>query len=70
MAQLTGKDLQGCDNLVLCPDGDRKVLYSSLNIQRAQNDNVSLSQCSVRQLNKLQESVAMAMLGKQGRNQC
>lgn len=70
MAQLTGKNLQGCGNLIMCPDAQRKVLYAHFNIQRTQNGNVILSWCSVRQLNTVQESVAMDKLGKQDRNQC
>lgn len=70
MAQLTGKNLQGCGNLILCPDAERKVLYAHFNIQRAQNGNVILSQRSMRQLKKVQESVAVDVLGKQDRNQC
>lgn len=70
MAQLTGKDLQGCGNLIVCPDGEGKVLHAPVNMQRAQNGHMSLSQCSVRQLNELQESVAMDMLGEQDRKQC
>lgn len=70
VAQLTGRNLQGWGNLIMCPDAERKVLYAHFNIQRTQNGNVILSLCSLKQLNKVQESVATDLLGKQNRNQC
>lgn len=34
VAQLTGKNLQGCGNLIVCPAAERKVLYAHFNIQK------------------------------------
>lgn len=54
-------------NLIMCPDAEKKVLYAHYNTQSTQSGNVIL--CSSNQLNKVWDSVAMELVGKQNRNQ-
>jgi len=68
VAQLTSRNLQGWGNLIVCCDEKRNILYTHSNIQSTQNGNVILSLCSVKQPDRVLESVPTDLLGKQNKN--